>query len=185
MATIFATTVQPTKLELLTRWLPQQPWWLGGDRPARLTRAGGFRLDDPAGEVGIEFLFVSDVHDGQQVTYSVPLGYRGAPLAGAEHALVGTTLHGVLGRRWVYDGEHDPVVTAALDAFVAGRAAAQHQDRSDTPDPSVTYAGAPGRPWGAELVRVLRGQPPATGQVQAGWSLPDGTTVRGPVALVR
>ena len=59
MATIHRTTMAPTKLELLAAWLPQQPWFVGDDRPA-LSRAGGFRLDDAAGEVGIEFMLVTD-----------------------------------------------------------------------------------------------------------------------------
>src|SRR3954454_19570235 len=82
VATMHRTTMAPTKLELLTQWLPQQAWWRGGDRP-ELARSGGFRLDDPAGAVGIEFLFVTD---GAQATYHVPLSYRGAPLEGADSA---------------------------------------------------------------------------------------------------
>ena len=189
MATIFRTTMQPTKLELLTGWMPRQPWWVGGDRPPQLVPAGGFRLDDPAGEVGLEFMFLSDVAGAEPVTYHVPVSYRGAPLAGAEEALIGTSQHGVLGRRWVHDGAHDPVLLAALDALVHGRTSAQDQHRSDTPDPSVTCTGAPAGDVVIDLVRVLErhaaGSGGATGSVEAGWSLPDGTTVRGPVALLR
>jgi hypothetical protein len=186
VAQIFETTVQPSKLALVSGWLPQQPWWTGGDRVPELTPAGGFRLDDPDGEVGIEFHFFTDVAAGPQVTYHVPLTYRGAPLDGAEAALVGTTEHGVLGRRWVYDAAQDPVATAALAAFVHGRVQAQHQNQSFTPEPSVTCSGAIGADAVVELVRVLDGAPAATsGYVEAGWSLPDGTAVRGPVALVR
>nr|WP_245617138.1 hypothetical protein [Knoellia subterranea] len=48
---------------------------------------GTFRLDDPAGEVGMEcFLFGS----AGGSTLFVPLTYRGAPLAGAEQHLLGT-----------------------------------------------------------------------------------------------
>jgi hypothetical protein len=185
--------MEPGKLELLTPWLPGQPWWIGGDRPPQLTRAGGFRLDDPQGDVGMEFMFVTDVSAGQQVTYHVPLSYRGAPLAGAEPALLGTSLHGVLGRRWIYDGARDPVVTAALDAFVHGRVQAQDQNRSHTIDRSVTCSGIPGGDVVVDLIRVLGGEAAPssgtagepTGYVEAGWSLPDGTAVRGPVALVR
>ena len=48
MAEIHHTTLVPSKLELLRGWLPAQPWYLGSGVPD-LTRAGGFRLDDPAG----------------------------------------------------------------------------------------------------------------------------------------
>jgi hypothetical protein len=186
VAEIFETTVEPSKLELVSGWLPQQPWWAGGDRSPRLTPAGGFRLDDPQGEVGIEFIFATDVAGGQQVTYHVPLSYRGAPLDGAEGALLGTSEHGVLGRRWIYDAAQDPVALAALDAFVHGRVEAQHQDQSSTPEPSVTCSGPIGADAVVELVRVLDGAPAATsGYIEAGWSLPDGTAVHGPVALVR
>jgi hypothetical protein len=185
VAEIFKTTMEPTKLELLAQWLPQQPWWAGGDRAPQLTPAGGFRLDDPDGEVGMEFIFVTDVAGGDQVTYHVPLSYRGAPLDGSESALLGTSEHGVLGRRWIYDAAHDPVVTAALDAFVHGRVEAQHQNQSFTLDPSVTLSGAP-TGGVVDLVRVLDPEAaPAGGYIEAGWSLPDGTAVRGPVALVR
>src|SRR5215218_2580284 len=126
MATIHTgTTLVPTKLELLTGWMPRQSWYRDTGRPPALSRAGGFRLDDPAGEVGIEFMFVTD----EGTTYFVPVSYRGAPLAGAEDALIGTTEHGVLGLRWVYDGEQDPVVAAALQAFLDGEIEAQHQSR--------------------------------------------------------
>jgi hypothetical protein len=138
MATIHATTMAPTKLELLAGWLPRQPWYRGTGRPPELSRAGGFRLDDPAGDVGMEFMFVTD--EGG-TTYHVPLTYRGAPLPGAEPGLLGTSEHGVLGRRWIYDAAHDPVAVAQLLAFVCGSSEAQHQNESDTPEPAV------GRHW--------------------------------------
>jgi len=51
----------------------------------------------------------------------VPLTYRGAPLDGAEDALVGTTEHGVLGRRWVYDGTREGSGGSARAAGPGGR----------------------------------------------------------------
>lgn len=94
---IHRTTLKPTKLELLADWLPKQPWYQGAGTP-ELTKAGGFRLDDPAGEVGIEFMAATDTSGPEPVTYHVPMAYRGAPLEGApDDALIGTTEHGVLG----------------------------------------------------------------------------------------
>ncbi|NEY32871.1 1,4-alpha-glucan branching protein [Streptomyces sp. PRKS01-65] len=142
MAVIHQTVLKPTKLELLTSWLPSRPWYRGGTAEPRLSHAGGFRLDDPEGEVGIEFLVVTDASGALPVSYLVPLAYRGARLDGADHALVGTMDHGVLGQRWAYDGCHDPVVVAQLLALIEGRAQAQAQNLSDTPDREVTRSCA-------------------------------------------
>ncbi|MFF7363346.1 1,4-alpha-glucan branching protein [Streptomyces sp. NPDC008125] len=136
MAFIHRTTMNPGKLDLLAAWLPSQPWYAGGGSP-ELAKAGGFRLDDPAGEVGLEFMVVTDVSAGRPVPYHVPVTYRGAPLDGAGAALIGTSEHGVLGTRWVYDGAHDTVLTDRLLALLHGRAEPQAQSESDTPDPTV------------------------------------------------
>ena len=87
MATIHRAELSPTKLELLTDWMGGQRWYLGRGRP-RLRRLDSWRLDDPAGEVGIETLVYVD-ESAEPVTYQVPLTYRGAPLPGGEAALVG------------------------------------------------------------------------------------------------
>ncbi|MYV37415.1 1,4-alpha-glucan branching protein, partial [Streptomyces sp. SID1328] len=137
MAVIHKTTLTPTKVELLTSWLPGRPWYRGSGTP-ELERTGGFRLDDPAGEVGIEFMVVTDRSTPEPTAYLAPLTYRGAPLAGAEDGLIGTTEHGVLGKRWVYDGCHDPVLTTELLALIGGTAQAMAQSITDTPDPEVT-----------------------------------------------
>ena len=55
MSIIHRTTLTPTKMELLSGWLPARPWYVGMAGAADPVKAGGFRLDDPAGEVGIEF----------------------------------------------------------------------------------------------------------------------------------
>ncbi|TYK43257.1 maltokinase N-terminal cap-like domain-containing protein [Actinomadura decatromicini] len=143
MAVIHETTLSPGKLELLAAWLPAQQWYTKNAGAPELSRAGGFRLDDPDGEVGMEFMVVTDTSGGRPVSYHVPLSYRGAPLDGAADGLVGTTEHGVLGRRWVYDGAHDPVLAGELLALLQGRAEPQHQTRSDTRETSVTshYTG--------------------------------------------
>ncbi|MEV5897624.1 maltokinase N-terminal cap-like domain-containing protein [Nonomuraea fuscirosea] len=138
MAVIHHTTLTPTKLELLTTWLPTRPWYRGGPAGPELAKGGGFRLDDPEGAVGIEFMVVNDISGGRATAYLVPLTYRGAPLDEAGHALIGTAEHGVLGRRWIYDGCHDPVLIAELTALIEGRVQPQDQNTTDAPAPHVT-----------------------------------------------
>ncbi|MCM9082955.1 1,4-alpha-glucan branching protein [Streptomyces spororaveus] len=156
MAVIHRTTMSPGKLELLAGWLPLRPWYRGGTGGPQLSKAGGFRLDDPEGEVGIEFMVVTDSRGDEPVTYLVPLTYRGEPLAEAGEGLIGTSEHGVLGRRWIYDGAHDPVLVEQLLALLAGRTTAQDQNASDAPDPTVEVrtegAGVPAGLTGAGTV---------------------------------
>lgn len=124
MALIHKATIRPTKLELLDAWAPTQPWFEGAPG-AGLTLVASFRCDDPDGEVGIETLFVR-ASDGPLL--QVPLTYRGAPLEGGDAWLITTMEHSVLGRRWVYDAEGDPVYRAALatTVFTGGREADQY-----------------------------------------------------------
>jgi hypothetical protein len=212
MALIHRTTVKPTKLELLTTWLPTRPWYAGAGTP-ELTKAGGFRLDDPEGEVGIEFMVAVDTSGPEPTAYLVPLTYRGAPLPGAEHALVGTMEHGVLGPRWAYDGCHDPVLYAQLLALIEGRVQAQAQSVTDTPDHEVarsyTGAGLPSADWPVmvtddrnsttlpapdgttlRLHRVLQPTAPearpdgASGHIAGAWQSPDGTRARAVFAVL-
>jgi hypothetical protein len=139
MSIIHRTTLEPSKVELLADWLPSRPWYQHGSGTPELTKAAGFRLDDPEGEVGIEFLVAEDSSGPEPISYLTPLTYRAAPLPGAaDEALVGTMEHGVLGRRWAYDALHDPVGLAELLALLDGRAEPQAQGRNDTPDPAIT-----------------------------------------------
>lgn len=189
MASIHRTTMTPTKLELISGWLPKQSWYAGSGGTPDLVKAGGFRLDDPEGEVGIEFMIVADTAGQEPVAYLVPLGYRGAALEGGPgEALIGTSEHGVLGTRWIYDGAHDPVVLARLRALLHGRAKPQQQSVSDTPDPTVVVHGAgPDQGAGVRIHRVLRaaeGEQGSSGRLVAGWTWPDGTAVRGELASV-
>jgi Maltokinase N-terminal cap domain len=170
MATIHHTTLTPSKLDLLTGWLPRQPWYRGTGTPA-LAKVGGFRLDDPDGEVGIEAMIVADA-DGTR--YVVPMTYRGGPLDGADDALLGTSEHGVLGRRWIYDAVHDPVAVAQLLALAAGEVEAQHQDVSDTVDHSV-------RPAPQLPGALAAAHPPSVADAPTGTSLalePEGLSLR-------
>ncbi len=201
MAVIHRTTMVPTKMELLASWLPGRIWYRG-ERLPDLRKAGGFRLDDPDGEVGIEFMVVTDHSGAEPRTYHVPLTYRGSSLPDAAEALVGTSEHGVLGTRWVYDATRDPVAVTRIVALLTGDAQPQAQSESDTPDPSVTVSVAEkvsltegfGQvrdglsytdiPVGDRIVRIhrlLRGAAEAAvaGRVSAPWRLDDGATARG------
>lgn len=190
MAIIHHTTLTPGKLELLAAWLPAQPWYARTGRQPELSRAGGFRLDDPDGEVGIEFMVVTDSSGDRPCIYHVPLSYRGAPLDGAGDALIGTTEHGVLGTRWVYDGPHDPVLAGQLVALIQGEAEPQAQSVSNTPDRTVgSHFAGPRGPASLSLrvIRVLepiREEPHSPGYVTATWRAPDGTEARGVFAEV-
>ncbi|MGH3294151.1 MAG: maltokinase N-terminal cap-like domain-containing protein [Trebonia sp.] len=203
MSLIHHTTLKPTKLELLTDWLPSRPWYRGGTGEPSLSKAGGFRLDDPAWEVGIEFMVAAD----GSTAYHVPLTYRGSPLAEIGDALIGTTEHGVLGQRWIYDGTRDPVLVRQLVALIQGEAEPQAQSQSHTPDPTVLSWPAANGPLGVAAVtasddaegtavrvrtdvgelavriqRVLRpltSDGAAPGAVSATWGLADGTRARG------
>ena len=109
MATVYETTLQPTKLELLAGWIGDQRWYTGKAHTPDLARLGFYRFDDPDGEVGIEVLVVADSGgDGEPVVYQVPVTWHGQRVAALEHALIGTTEHGTLGTRYAYDGCHDP-----------------------------------------------------------------------------
>lgn len=173
MAIIHSTTMSPGKLELLRAWLPAQPWFLGTGQEPVLTRAGGFRLDDPQGAVGIEFMVVTDGSGDPATTYQVPVTYRGHALASAAGALIGTAEHGVLGRRWIYDGVHDPVLVAQLVALIQGEAQPQAQSVSDTPDPTVTSQRVTD---GAVTVTgsVVTASGPSGTDMRAGTASPDG-----------
>ena len=118
----------PSKTELVTGWMPHQRWYHGKGHEPVLRRVGGFRFEDPEGEVGVETLLLADTAAEPVVVYQVPLTYRGAPLEGADHALLGTMEHSVLGRRWVYDAPHDPVYVAQLvDTILRSRASDEAQ----------------------------------------------------------
>lgn len=164
MALIHRATLQPTKLELLTAWLPTQAWAAGAAAGA-VEQVGAYRFDDPAGEVGLEAHLV-ECADGSVL--HVPLTYRGAPLDGADDALVGTMEHSVLGRRWVYDGCADPVWVAALArAVLSGTPQAEELvedgDALVPREPTARVTGTgreadPGLPEDVPLIPSDRGQ---------------------------
>ncbi|OJF11077.1 CG0192-related protein [Couchioplanes caeruleus] len=159
MALLHRADLTPTKIELLTGWLPGRPWY-PEESAAGLARVAAFRFDDPAGQVGIETVLVG-VGDGP--VYQVPMTYRAAPLDGADAFLIGTTEHSVLGRRWVYDACGDPVYAAALAAAVlADTGQADEMLETDgelrrrEPSMTITGSGVPDRevPAVNAIVRV-------------------------------
>ena len=136
-------TLSPTKLELLTPWLPVRAWYQGPAEPV-LTRVAGYRFDDPDGEVGIQTLLVQA---GDGPLFQVPLTYRGTPLDGRDEWLVGTTEHSVLGPRWIYfSGCGDPLYARTLaTAIITGASGAEEiasiDSRQERRAPSMTVRG--------------------------------------------
>jgi hypothetical protein len=162
MAVVHNTTMNPTKLALLAAWLPGQPWYTGTGRTPDLGRAGGFRLDDPHGEVGIEFMAVTDQSGDRAASYLVPMTYRANAIDELASALIGTSEHGVLGRRWIYDGAADPVLVAELVALIQGEVRAQAQSVSNTPDTTVTSTPVSGSRLSVSGAPVLSASESAT-----------------------
>lgn len=150
MALMHSTTLVPSKLELLAAWLPTQPWFTGDS--SRLQSLGSYRLDDPAGDVGMEGHLLTA---GDDRVYHVPLSYRAAPLSdeveGGEAFGVGTSEHGVLGTRWLSDAIGDPVFRATLASTIArgGHEAAEfvaQPDGTATPRELHTRVRGSGHP---------------------------------------
>jgi hypothetical protein len=72
MALIHHATLTPSKVELLAGWLPARPWYRNKHDAPALEKSDGFRLDDPEGEVGIEFM----VATGTRAPSGRPSCYR-------------------------------------------------------------------------------------------------------------
>jgi len=154
MAIIHRATISPTKAELLHGVL-------GGP----VTVLGSYRFDDPDGEVGVE-AFV--VRRGAAVEHVV-MTYRGDPLEGAAGHLISTMEHSALGRRWVYDGSHDPVARACFERALRGDQEQAVEEVWDgdgrigarEPTARLTVVGDPGPGADASLViaRVIDPSP--------------------------
>jgi hypothetical protein len=155
VAVLYQATLVPSKIELLQAWVPHQPWLDDADA-STVDAVGGYRFDDPDGEVGIETHLLRAA-DGQIL--QVPVTYRGSPVAGAESLLIATMQHSVLGERWVYDACGDPVYVRALatavlsggtqaqldvvtDAGKERREATTRVSGSGSPDSAITPIGS-------------------------------------------
>ncbi len=135
---------------LLHGWMPAQRWYPAKGRGVGLRDLGTHpwpvpvvpgRSTAPGGPGAVQVVVhVVGLDSGDRLdVVQVPLTSRAEPLAGAEHALVGTLDDGDGGTRWVYDGPHDPAYVDALLASLRGA------DGGDAPRP-----GSPSR--------VLRGE---------------------------
>jgi hypothetical protein len=135
-------TLTPHFRDFLPGWVARQPWYLGTATPS-LAPVGYFRFEDPGGEVGIETHLVTD----GPVLYQIPMTYRGTPLkdAGlpAAQALIATAEHSVLGSRWIYDGEADPVWATELLRLV---------QTAGVSDPSGKRGAGPAEARGYRLI---------------------------------
>lgn len=105
MAIVHATTIKPSKAEILEALF-------GG--PVEIL--GAYRFDDPDGDVGVEGMVVTSPGGLRHVVMT----YRGAPLDGADEHLLSTMEHGVLGKRWIYDGLGDPVALGCFERALRG-----------------------------------------------------------------
>lgn len=166
MAIIYQADLHPTKMELISGWLPTAPWFPPEEAGSGIQAEplAAYRFDDPKGEVGME---THIVRAGTQ-TVQVPLTYRPGPLQGAEAFLVGTMEHSVLGRRWVYDACGDPVYVDAFAAAVidgVGQASLYTEENGVRRElPQTMTLETSGMPDGEELVEAPEREP-------AGWTV--------------
>jgi hypothetical protein len=124
-----------------------------------LTPVGYFRFEDPAGQVGIDTHLVTD----GSLVYQIPMTYRDAPVP---HPLIATAEHSVLGTRWIYDAETDPVwIDRVLDLVRT----------EGVSDPSIRRNVAPAEARGQQL-----GQLPGTARIDLRRVLTAGAAPAGP-----
>jgi hypothetical protein len=189
-------TLTPHFRDFLPQWVGRQPWFRGSGVPS-LTPIGYFRFEDPSGEVGIETHLVTD----GLVVYQVPMTYRGAPIKdggpAAAAALMATAEHSVLGTRWIYDGEADPVWRSELLRLVrAGGVSEPGSKRGVAPAEARGHLLTAGKLTAdsviIELQRVLApghsaGDLDAAGRVMGTWypGGPGAPAVTGCLAVVR
>ena len=134
-------TLTPPIAEFLPGWVAAQRWFTGKGRAPALRRVGGYRLQDPAGAIGIDIHLVVDESGPTPVIYHVPLTSRAEAAPELHTALIATTEHSELGTRWIYDGCHDPVYVQALaDLMHSGATIAGTQEGTALTGSATTAA---------------------------------------------
>ncbi|GAA1868912.1 maltokinase N-terminal cap-like domain-containing protein [Myceligenerans crystallogenes] len=160
MAIVHRATLTPTKPELLAAWLGSRPDTGSGETEI----LGSYRFDDPDGEVGVEAIIA---RRGDRVL-QVPLTYRGAPLDGADDALVGTMEHSALGSRWAYLASADPVAQGCFRRALLGEQQTATFEEYD----GDTFVRT--RPDTVTLTRETTGTPSDTGTIRLAEDLTGG-----------
>jgi maltokinase len=122
--------------DYLETWMTRQRWYAGKSRAPQLQVIGGFGIADPAGSAVIRVYLVLD-HAEHPLLYQVPLTERSAPLPGAENALI-ASFDVETGRRYIYDGPHDPAFAEALLRMILDDGEAHATD-----GPSSANTGGP------------------------------------------
>lgn len=121
--------LNPTKEEIARRYSPIE------------NMLGTARLVDPAGEVGIEFIFGNDDSSRHRLI-QFPVTYRPSEIS--PEGTLTEMEHNILGRRYVTNALHDTVaVTEIIRAIVHGDDGAEY---SDGPAPAFAIQGSGNEP---------------------------------------
>lgn len=112
--------------EFLSTWITEQRWYAGKGRAPVWRRLGGFDLPDPEGQAHITVHLLLDEAE-RPLLYQVPLAERSEPVAGLEHALIGSyERNGAI--RFVYDGPRDEACAQAMLRLILDEGAALPDD---------------------------------------------------------
>ncbi|QTH59712.1 hypothetical protein J5O04_00750 [Corynebacterium hindlerae] len=134
VAEILAAELTPSKEEVLRAWWPN------------FQEKGAFRLVDPAGEVGIDFVIGTDEADRY---LQLPVTYRSAELDGGS---VGQLEHSVLGTRYLTKATYDHVAVGEIvRVILAGDNEAQRSDAK----PQILKIKGSGQTPSTEVTEVV------------------------------